>query len=202
MFVQRKLAMAGRPKIFDEKDVIRKASEVFWKKGYEASSAEELLAAMQIGKGSFYLHFKGGKKELYQRSLDLFSEEAMERFNKNLAEATDEIQFLKSFILSVADSSRERKQNGCYLGNGVVEMSNLDPETKDRAGVLLNKLEKAFAAIIKRAQETGKLTSKVNHQLLAKYLINLRNGINVTARTEKDSKRLREMIELSLEILK
>ncbi len=76
--------MAGRPKIFDKKDVIRKASEVFWKKGYEASSAEVLLSAMQMGKGSFYLHFKGGKKELYQRSLDLFSKEAMERFKKIL----------------------------------------------------------------------------------------------------------------------
>ncbi len=85
--------------------------------------------------------------------------------------------------------------------NGVVEMSNLDPDTKDRAGALLNKLEKAFAAIIKRAQEKGNLTSKLSHQLVAKYLINLRNGINVTARTEKDSKRLREMIELSLEVL-
>ena len=53
IFVQQKLMMAGRPKIFDEKDVIRKASAVFWKKGYEASSAEELLAAMQMGKGSF-----------------------------------------------------------------------------------------------------------------------------------------------------
>lgn len=194
--------MVGRPKIFDEKDVIRKASEVFWKKGYEASSAEELLAAMHMGKGSFYLHFKGGKKELYQRSLDLFSEEAMERFNKGLAAAPDEIQFLKSFILSLAELPKERKLNGCYLGNGIVEMSNLDPETKDRAGVLLNKLEKAFATIIKRAQDNGKLKTKLNHQLLAKYLINLRNGIVVTARTEKDTKQLKEMIELSLEILK
>jgi TetR/AcrR family transcriptional regulator, transcriptional repressor for nem operon len=194
--------MAGRPKIFDERDVIRKASEIFWKKGYEASSAEELLEAMNIGKGSFYLHFKGGKKELYQRSLELFSTEAMERFNKNLANAPDEVEFLKQFILSLADSADERKQKGCYLGNGVVEMSNLDNKTKDQAGMLLNKLEKAFAAIIKKAQLKGDLTTKVDPLLLGKYLINLRNGIHVTARTEKDSTRLRKMIELSLEIIK
>ena len=54
--------MAGRPKIFDEQEVISKASQIFWEKGYEAASAEELLKAMGIGKGSFYLFFKGGKK--------------------------------------------------------------------------------------------------------------------------------------------
>jgi len=54
--------MAGRPKIFDEQDVINKAIEVFWGKGYEAASADELLKAMNIGKGSFYLSFRGGKR--------------------------------------------------------------------------------------------------------------------------------------------
>ncbi len=193
--------MAGRPKIFDEKDVIRKASEIFWKKGYEASSAEEILEAMNMGKGSFYLHFKGGKKELYQRSLELFSTEAMERFYKNLSQEPDEIDFLKQFILSLSDAPNDRKQKGCYLGNGVVEMSNLDVKTKDQAGALLNKLEAAFVKIITKAQKAGRLKTQVSPTLLAKYLINLRNGINVTARAEKITKVLKEMIELSLEVL-
>lgn len=194
--------MSGRPKIFDEKDVIRKASEIFWKKGYEASSAEEVLQAMNMGKGSFYLHFKGGKKELYQRSLELFSTEAMEQFYKNLSQGPDEIDFLKQFILSLSDASNDRKQKGCYLGNGIVEMSNLDVKTKDQAGALLNKLEAAFVKIITEAQKTGRLKTQVSPTLLAKYLINLRNGINVTSRTEKNGKVFKEMIELSLEILR
>ena len=74
--------MAGRPRNFDENEIIRKASEIFWRKGYESSSAEELLEAMNMGKGSFYLHFKGGKQELYKRSLDLFSKESLERFHQ------------------------------------------------------------------------------------------------------------------------
>jgi len=194
--------MSGRPKIFDEKDVIRKASEIFWKKGYEASSAEEVLQAMNMGKGSFYLHFKGGKKELYQRSLELFSTEAMEQFYKNLSQGPDEIDFLKQFILSLSDASNDRKQKGCYLGNGIVEMSNLDVKTKDQVGALLNKLEAAFVKIITEAQKTGRLKTQVSPTLLAKYLINLRNGINVTSRTEKNGKVFKEMIELSLEILR
>ncbi len=154
-----------------------------------------------MGKGSFYLHFKGGKKELYQRSLHLFSTEAMERFYGELSQKRDKIAFLKHFILSLADAPDDRKQKGCYLGNGVVEMSNLDVRTKDLAGALLDKLEAAFVEIITEAQQAGALKTQVKPALLAKYLINLRNGINVTARTEKNTKALKEMIALSLEIL-
>ena len=42
--------MTGRPKTFDEHDVIERAQRVFWQRGYGAASTEELLAAMGIGK--------------------------------------------------------------------------------------------------------------------------------------------------------
>jgi TetR/AcrR family transcriptional repressor of nem operon len=194
--------MAGRPKQFDEKEAIRKATEVFWKRGYEAASTEDLLAAMGIGKGSFYLHFKEGKKELYQRSLDLFSDDAMKRFNEKLKETDDEILFLKKFILSHADYTNEQKQKGCYLGNSIVEMSGIDPKIEAHAGALMDKLENAFQGVIERAQKSNKLTNRMDAKLLAKYLINLRNGINVTMRTEKNKESLTNVLNLSLEILK
>ncbi len=194
--------MAGRPKIFDEKDAIRKATEIFWKKGYEASSTDELLAAMGIGKGSFYLHFKDGKKELYQRSLDLFSEDALKVFNRKLSEANDEIHFLKQYISSLADKTTEQKQKGCYLGNGIMEMSNIDVKTKEHAGKLMEKLEQIFEKIIKNAQEKKQIKTKKDAKLLAKYLINIRNGINITMRTETDKEELKNIINMSLEILK
>jgi TetR/AcrR family transcriptional repressor of nem operon len=193
--------MAGRPRNFDENEIIRKASEIFWRKGYESSSAEELLEAMNMGKGSFYLHFKGGKQELYKRSLDLFSKDALERFHLGLDKAEDKIDFLKGFMMSIADSPAERRRKGCYLGNCVVQMTNLEPKLKDQAGILLGKLEHAFFKIIKEAQKQGRLRTKVQPEILAKYLINLRNGINVTARTEKDVEQLKQMIRLSLDIL-
>lgn len=194
--------MVGRPKIFDEKEAIRKATQVFWTRGYEASSTEELLSAMGIGKGSFYLQFKDGKKELYQRSLDLFSDDAMNRFNQKLSETGDEIAFLKKFILSLADSTHEQKQKGCYLGNSIVEMSNIDPKTKAHSGALMDKLERAFVNIIRKAQKSKRINNQADAKLIAKYLINIRNGINITMRTESNKENLKNVLNLSLEILK
>ena len=193
--------MAGRPRTFDGEDVIRKASEVFWLKGYEAASAEELLAAMNMGKGSFYLHFKGGKKELYQKSLALYSEDRLKIFNTGLGEATDKVNYIKEFLLSVTVSTRERKSKGCYIGNGLIEMANLDTETRDQASALLTKLEKVFKVVIIEAQQSGRLKTKADPAVLARYLLNLRNGLWVTARMKQDQIVFKKMVGLSLEIL-
>ena len=193
--------MAGRPKIFDEQEVIDKAIDVFWKKGFEAASAEELLTAMNIGKGSFYLSFKGGKKELYEKSLDQFSRKAMDRFQADLAEATDPVRFVKKFFLSMADSPKERQLNGCYLGNAIVEMSNVDTRTKNKAARLLSRLEESFSDIIRQAQIQNKIKTKENPDIIARMLINLWNGLNVTRRMYPDTKSLKKLIALQLQIL-
>ena len=194
--------MAGRPITFDIDESIRKATEVFWRKGYEAASTEDLLNAMGIGKGSFYLHFKEGKRELYQRTLELFSRSAMQRFYQKLSESQDQITFLKSFILSLADNTVEQREKGCYLGNSIVEMSTVDIKMKEYAGSLMKRLEEAFEKIITEAQNNGRIQVCTEAGILARYLINVRNGINVSMRTEANREHLRSVLELSLEVLK
>ncbi len=193
--------MAGRPKIFDEQTVIDKAIDVFWTKGYESASAEELLKAMDIGKGSFYLSFKGGKKELFEKSLDQFSKKAAEKFKHDLEKSGDPVQFLKDFFLSMAETTKERQLKGCYLGNAIVEMSNIDNKTKNKAVRLLRQLEENFKNIIQEAQQQNLLKTKERPETLAQVLITLWNGINVTRRMHPEEKTLRRMIELQLQVL-
>lgn len=193
--------MAGRPKIFDEQEVIEKATEVFWRKGYEAASATELLQAMNIGKGSFYLAFKEGKKELYARSLEQFSNKALEQFNRDLMNAGNPVVFLKEFFLKLTDLPMARKTGGCYFGNAIVEMSNIDDQTREKASLLLSKLEENFEHIIRNAQQNHLIKNNVSPDVLARHLINLWNGIHITQRMYPADPITKEMIELNLQIL-
>ncbi|MBW8684970.1 TetR/AcrR family transcriptional regulator [Chitinophaga rhizophila] len=194
--------MAGRPKIFEEKDVVEKAVGVFWSKGYEAASADELLAAMGIGKGSFYLAFKGGKKELYEKSLQFFSETYDRQLLRDLANSDDQIKFIKDFFMSLADAPEAKIMKGCYLGNALVQLSEIDHDTKAIAATLLAKTEAIFTAVIRKAQQEKKLKNSTRAEVLGKYLINLWNGVNVTRRSHPDYEVLKEMLEMSLEVLK
>jgi TetR/AcrR family transcriptional repressor of nem operon len=193
--------MAGRPKIFDEQEVVDRAVDVFWTKGYEAASADELLAAMGIGKGSFYLAFKGGKKELYEKSLKQFSA----RFDKQLLHDTavskDPVQLIRDFFMALVDDPLSKQMRGCYLGNALVQLSDGDADTKAVAAGLLAKTEETFTDVIRKAQQQKKIKNKAKPEVIGRYLINLWNGINVTRRSYPNDKSLKEVLEMSLQVL-
>lgn len=193
--------MAGRPKIFDEKEAIDKATEVFRNKGYDTASADELLNAMGIGKGSFYLAFRGGKQELYIRSLKQFAEEFSKKILIAIEHSDDQIQFIRNLFFALADAEDCDIDRGCYLGNALVQLSEKDEDIKKITAGLLKNLQKIFAAVIRKAQENGTLKNSDDPEVLAWHLTNLWNGIHVTRRMEASRETLRSMIEMNLRIL-
>jgi TetR/AcrR family transcriptional repressor of nem operon len=193
--------MAGRPKIFDEKEAIDKATEVFRNKGYDTASADELLNAMGIGKGSFYLAFRGGKQELYIHSLKQFAEEFSKKILTAIEHSDDQIQFIRNLFFALADAEDCDIDRGCYLGNALVQLSEKDEEVKKITAGLLKNLQKIFAGVIRKAQENGTLKSSDDSEVLAWHLTNLWNGIHVTRRMEPSRETLRSMIEMNLRIL-
>lgn len=193
--------MAGRPKIFDEREVVDKAVNVFWTKGYEAASADELLEAMGIGKGSFYLAFKGGKKELYEKSLQQYSDRFNRQLLHDLSVSENPVQLIRNFFMALADDPKSKQVKGCYIGNALVQLSDVDADTKRLAADLLMGMEGIFADVIRKAQEQKKLKNKVAPEVLAKYLVNLWNGVNVTRRSNPGDPHLREVLEMSLQVL-
>ena len=193
--------MAGRPKIFDEREVVEKAVDVFWTKGYETASADELLDAMGIGKGSFYLAFKGGKKELYEKSLRQYADRFDKQLLHDLSISKDPIQLIKDFFMALADDPKSKQMKGCYIGNALVQLSDGDADTKLIAAELLGSVEGIFTDVIRKAQEEKKLKNKAKPEVLGKYLINLWNGVNVTRRSNPGYEHLREVLEMSLQVL-
>ena len=77
--VQRDEGMTtnGRPREFKKEAVIDATMDVFWSKGYEASSTQELCEKTGLGKGSLYNAF-GGKNELFEQVLQRYNDEGLE----------------------------------------------------------------------------------------------------------------------------
>ena len=193
--------MAGRPKHYEDEELIDKAMEVFWKKGYNAASAQDLLKAMDIGQGSFYRTFPGGKKELYQKSLNRFLEKSIKQYYSGLEKSEDPIQYIKDFFFLMMKRTAQEKSNGCYLGNAVVELSNLDEETKSISVGLLVNLTAGFEKAIKKAQAEGNFDKNKSPKIIALYLTNLWNGMNVTQRMYPKKSQLLEVLKMNLQIL-
>lgn len=194
--------MAGRPREFDELELIDRATEVFWRKGYNNSSSKDLMKAMKVGQGSFYLNFKGGKKELYRKSLlrawKLFRKE----FIRGKNESDNNIEFLKTFFRSVLFRPIDMVEKGCFAGNTLVESSCVDDELQDLATKLLVEFEESIEELLIEIQNEGLLDKSKNPKIIAKYFLNFWNGINITLRIKNASKeQIEEMIKLNLSIL-
>lgn len=192
--------MAGRPRIFDEEISLKKATNLFWEKGYEATSTEDLMKEMGMQRGSFYNTFKS-KKELFVKAINTHEDCQLEELRKELENSKQPIKAIKEMFFSLADAKIEEHIKGCLLGNIITELSNVDEELVNVAKRHLTIFENIFYEQIKKSQETGELKSKEDPKVLASYLLNLWNGINITRRIHTDKKTLRQLIEFQLSFL-
>jgi TetR/AcrR family transcriptional repressor of nem operon len=193
--------MRGRTKIFSDLEVIDKAIDVFWNKGYEAASTDELLSAMGIGKGSFYNSFPGGKRELFEKSLDQFNQIALAKLRQQLQNSADPLEEVRAFFRSISTDRKQNHMKGCFLGNTIAELSLVETEMKGKAVKLLKQLEAVFFEALEDAQKKGRLQTKEDSKVLARYLITVWNGVSITRRMYPNQTDLQSLIELQLSII-
>lgn len=194
LYLQNNLIrMAGRPKIYDEEAVLDKAIEVFWKKGYETASTEDLLKAMGIGKGSFYLAYKNGKQELFEKSLQRFFYQHFNQFLQGLKIIENPVASIKAFYYQMSDGSSAVRENGCYFSNTMVQAEK--QEVKNQAGVIMVKISHSFAEALIKAKQKGIVNFNIPNDILPLYLLNLWSGLNVTRQLEKDPEKVKKLID-------
>ena len=193
--------MAGRPKIYDETAILDRAVDVFWDKGYANATADDLLAAMGIGKGSFYLAFKGGKEELFRKSMERVVELNFKSIREALGSCEDPVQFIRDFFMSLTGDQSPVGNKGCYFGNALIQVSADDAGLKLIAAKYLHLLEEIFTEAVQKGKDLGLLTTKESAASLGAYLVNLWNGMNVTRRMETDQHKLVQLVRMNLNIL-
>jgi AcrR family transcriptional regulator len=71
--IQNTIRPRGRPRSFDEGDALGRATQVFWSKGYDGVTIDDLVAGMGVGRPSLYAVF-GDKRTLFLRVLKAYAE--------------------------------------------------------------------------------------------------------------------------------
>jgi len=191
----------GRPNIYQNEEIILNAQQVFWKKGYFATSLTDLSNATGAGAGSLYNNFKGGKKELFKKALQQRRTDFM-AFKAILEKSDTPITLIKDFFLNLAHADKIAHQKGCIIANTIVEMSCTDEELEKEAAEILKETEALYRYAIEREQDNKILKTTVPADVLAKYLVTVWCGINSLRRLYPDPKILKEQINLQLEILR
>src|SRR5476651_2619934 len=96
----------GRPRNFDERDALEKAIQVFWSKGYDGVTIDDLVAGMGVGRPSLYAVF-GDKRTLFLRVLKAYAEKKGARAAKALLSPQALRASLASFLRHAVESATE-----------------------------------------------------------------------------------------------
>ena len=122
---QKTPAGAGRPRQFAQADALQKAMEVFWRKGFEATSLDDLLAAMGLSKSSFYACF-GSKQALYDEAIRAYADRFLVSMADMARSAADPMAAVQAILVSMADT--QGGLQGCFVVNTVTELALHDAE--------------------------------------------------------------------------
>ena len=180
-------------KSFDEDVVVGKAMNVFWEKGYEATSINDLIEGTGIGRGSLYNAF-GGKQALFVRALAKYHAENHRATLSELEARDDPLAAIRGLFSAVLQETVEDKsKKGCFLINTTLELWAHDDKTRSVIKKGHDETIAFFRRCIEVAQARGDIPASVDPLPTAKMLLSLMIAIRVLGRGAFDEGDLREI---------
>jgi len=171
----------ARPREFDEQAVLDAASDIFWTKGYEATSTRDLSARTGLTPSSMYMAF-GDKRGLFRRALEYYLGRLREKM-AYLAALPSPGQAITGFFDDTIERSLEDAlQRGCMLVNCALETSPQDPEFRSSIAQELKLIEDFFRSRVIAGQDCGDISPAYVAADVARQLLALLLGVRILAR--------------------
>ena len=191
----------SRPKEFNPDEAIEKAMQVFWHKGYEATSMEDLLSAMDLNRGSLYDTF-GDKRTLFLKVMDRYCTTFAGPKLSLLDQPGPALPTLRRFISGMIEGGlADPQRRGCLIANTVMELS---PHEKEIAGTLrqaLKMVEDTFFRVLARAKQQGELNNDKDPRTLARFLTTMMQGTIVMIKAGASADVVKQTADTALTIL-
>lgn len=191
----------ARSKDFDEQEVLAKAMQVFWQKGYKGTSMQDLIDALGISRSSLYDTYTD-KHTLYLKALEAYRSKGTQRIREIIVQGGSAKNVLRRLLeLSSLEGQKDAAQKGCFLLNAGVEVAASDPAVGAMICDNDREMEAAFCEVIQRGQEAGEIRNLQSPAALARFLFNSVKGMRVSIKSGADPAGFADIIDLSLSIL-
>jgi TetR/AcrR family transcriptional regulator, transcriptional repressor for nem operon len=191
----------ARHKEFDRDEVLHKAMEVFWSRGYEATSIQDLVKYMGINRQSLYDTF-GDKHALYLQALDRYREVEGRKVLELLERPGSVKKTLRQFFEGVVERALcDEQRRGCFMGNATSELAGRCKETAARTCSNMAATEGAFYRMLQRGKKEGELERVRDLRAVARFLYSSLQGLALMAKATRDRKTMEDVVKVTLSVL-
>ena len=191
----------ARTKDFDENEVLTKAIQVFWHKGYNGTSMQDLVDGLGISRSSLYDTYTD-KHTLFVKALESYQNSGAGKIQEiinNSGSAKDIVKRLLEFATN--ELLGDKQQKGCFMVNAEVEVAPHDAEVNSLVCKHDQQMEEAFYQGIKKRQDSGEIKNQQDARALSRFIFNTVKGMRVTAKSITDKSVFDDIIKLTISAL-
>ncbi len=192
--------MAGSKK-FNQELVLERAMAVFWQKGYERTSIQDLTEATGLGRGSLYGTF-GDKEQLFLRVLDRYGDTFSTVLVEQLKNSNPYQALERMFELTIERMSNPKYPRGCLNTNTFVGSLGQSEMIDQKMAERISRLESSIYQVLKRAQAENLLSRDKDIRALARFFLAIFQGMAVLHKISPDSSVIEDVAKEAISIWK
>jgi TetR/AcrR family transcriptional repressor of nem operon len=191
----------ARTKAFDPDEALARALEVFWARGYDGTSTQDLVDALGINRSSLYGTF-GSKRALYTRALERYGLVGTDRVRRAMQGPGPVKARLRRALLSIAeDDLGAARPRGCFAANAALELAPVDDEVRRLVAAAFAENRSVFREELERARDAGELSAGADVDALTAFLFNTLQGLRVVAKGTGDRRLVEQAVDAGLAVL-
>jgi TetR/AcrR family transcriptional repressor of nem operon len=195
-------SMVGRPREFDEEQVLDAAMKAFWANGYEATSLADLVSVTGLHKGSLYQAF-GDKHTLFVQTLNRYLQNVRHYKTEILRNAASPLGGIRAVLNGFIDMSEDDADcpQGCMAVKSLVEMAPHDAEVQSIMANHKNVMRTEFESRLAQAQADGDLDAEKSPQMIAALIMIFMDGLATQATGPMDVTEAHVILNAQLDAL-
>lgn len=190
----------ARAREFDKETVLEKAMCLFRRRGYEATSVQEITEATGLSRSSLYDTF-GGKNALYMASLDHYIRFGEKGVHDVLADGGSKREAIKTVLDNIVEEIVANPQVGCFAVDATTELAAHQEDVNTVVSRSITRNTEALVAAIRTGQRQGDIRTTNDPRAIAEFLMNTIQGLRVTGKTTHDRRVLENIVNLALSVL-
>jgi TetR/AcrR family transcriptional regulator, transcriptional repressor for nem operon len=188
----------SRPRRFDEQHVVDRAMELFWTKGYEATSISDLTAELGVHPGTLYRTFND-KHTLFLRALARYRDSQACALAPALMAGGPVLPRLRAVLIGLIELAAEEKEpRGCLVANTAGELLPGDEDVARGVADALSVVEDGFLQGLRAAARQGEIAGTLDLPGCAAMLTMLVQGLQMVAKADPDPRRLVRGVDVAL----
>ena len=180
-------------------ELIEKAQEIFWKKGFKGISVKNLSAELEVSQTVLYNKYS--KEMLFLDSLDYYTSHYSDPFLKGLRESQQGLLSLRDFFYALIDALLDKTfPKSCLMVNTIVELRLENREVVERYDKYIKVLKDSYLVVLEKAFQLEQFKKKSKMDEYADFLVGIIFSLSILYKI-RPIEELRKYVDEQLEFI-